>query len=158
MIAGPPVREARLVGGSADPGGTWEYGRLELFNGFFFTGFSETDAASQLGRTGVQVACRSFGFATGAQMLSGRGSGLRGDDIRRDSIDEIICSGDEYSLTDCMIDEDRYHGSSRFFGENSGDNSVAIICSNPSGIISHKPCKRSAALKFGFRRRCLRLV
>ena len=82
-------------------------------------------------------------------MLSGRGSGLPGEDIDRDTIGDIICNGDEDSLTECMAQEDPYEGTSRFFGENSGDNSVAIICSDPSGRNPHSLCMYSTTMKCG---------
>lgn len=133
--AGPVFLEPRLVGGREDPDGMWAYGRLELFNGDFFSGFSEIQLTSeqQLGRAGVVVACRSLGFVTGAQLLAGEGSGLPGDDLLYDAVGVIDCSGEEDTLSDCGTATPAYDPYSSFVGENDGDNSVAIVCYNPSG-------------------------
>eukprot|EP00892_Ulva_mutabilis_P007276 jgi/Ulvmu1/4920/UM202_0005.1 len=127
----------RLVGGSADPGGSWAYGRLEVYNENFFAGFSEVRFrdSQQLGRSGVPVACRGLGFETGAQLLSGLGSGLPGEDVPEDTVNRIVCTGDEDALTDCAVTENDYGNIS---GENDGDNSVAIICYNPSGCTTNE--------------------
>ena len=52
------------------------------------------------GRRGAQAACRTLGFSTGAQMLSGASLALPGihDTF---STDVLICQGDEATLGDC---------------------------------------------------------
>ena len=72
--AGADMFDARLVGGQADPGGAWAYGRLQVFTGRFFSSLAEQTISNnnqELGVRGVAVACRSLGFATGAQLVSG---------------------------------------------------------------------------------------
>lgn len=81
----------------------------------------------------VQVTCRSLGFATGAQMLAGDGSALPGEDVERDTIGEIVCSGDELSLTDCDSYEDENGGFSLQSDQNRGQDTVAVVCYNLSG-------------------------
>lgn len=82
-------------------------------------------------RGSVAIACRTLGFAAGAQMLSGVGSALPGEDIPVDTIGRIVCNGDEDSLTDCTTQPDYYFIG--FAGEDYGENAVAVMCNNPSG-------------------------
>lgn len=66
---------ARIVGGRADANGFWEYGRLEVFGGGVWAMINEQpEPRQQLGRRGAQVACRSLGYSTGAQLLVGMSS------------------------------------------------------------------------------------
>ena len=122
--------EARLVGGQADPGGAWAYGRLQVFTGDFFSSVTEQMAFNdyqELGVRGVAVACRSLGFATGAQLLSGTNSGLPGQDGVVDALGVFRCMGDEDTLADCEnVDYSTADG--------SADAAVALMCSTPSGI------------------------
>eukprot|EP00892_Ulva_mutabilis_P004965 jgi/Ulvmu1/2840/UM144_0005.1 len=121
----------RLVGGAADPGGAWEYGRLEVFDGDFFSNVAETSFSQALGRRGVETACRTLGFATGAQLLSGRGSALPGTDGTRDTLGVIVCTDDADTLSDCTIRSD--YGYGYYNGDTEGDNAVALLCFTPSG-------------------------
>lgn len=57
VYAGALDGEARLVGGRADTGGAWEYGRLEFRDRGFFAGLQEVAFGGTLGRRGAQVAC-----------------------------------------------------------------------------------------------------
>ena len=121
--------EARLVGGQADPGGAWAYGRLQVFTGQFFSSVTERmDTGDQgLGVRGVAVACRSLGFATGAQLLSGINSGLPGQDGAIDTLGVLRCMGEEETLADCA--EEDYN-----FADDTGETAVALMCSTPSGM------------------------
>lgn len=116
---------ARLVSGKADPGGAWAYGRLEVHDGRSFTTIS--DFSTQFGRTAAEVACRSLGFASGAQLLSGDISALPGGDGMGGT--RVECDGSEDTLADCDIALDSAY--SNF--ANDGDRSVALVCSTPSG-------------------------
>eukprot|EP00892_Ulva_mutabilis_P008496 jgi/Ulvmu1/6018/UM260_0002.1 len=129
--------EARLVGGQEDPDGAWKYGRLEVSTGRGFLGLSETALGQErLGRRGVEVTCRTLGFATGVQLLSGRGSGLPGLDGTDDSPGRIICIGSEDTLADCDVYYERPDDSYQDTGSDGdlGDNAVALLCFTPSGV------------------------
>lgn len=128
--AAPSRGEARLTGGSADPGGTWAYGRLEVSNGEFFSSVRE-NGSERLGRRGVQVACRSLGFSAGAQILSSSLSALPGQSGEVDTFSRIACQGDEATLADCESPSDYYRSD---YGPNIDDGTVAVLCSNPSGM------------------------
>lgn len=53
----------RLAAGAADPNGTWEYGRLEIFvNGFW----SNVCSSGRFTPDAAQVACRAVGYDGGA--------------------------------------------------------------------------------------------
>lgn len=119
---------ARLVGGREDPGGAWAYGRLEVFDGDFFSSISEPNLNQRLGRRGSQAACRSLGFATGVQILSGEGSGLPGADGSSDTLGTIACLEDAATLADCTLID--YGGD---VADAQGDSAVALLCHNPSG-------------------------
>ena len=92
--AGTNRGAARLTGGRSDPGGAWAYGRLEVFDGDFFSGLSDSAFDQELGRRGGEVACRSLGFATGAQLLAGSSSALPGADGTVDTVGRILCAGE----------------------------------------------------------------
>ena len=128
MCAGQPDGQARLVGGSADAGGTWEYGRLEVLIEGVWSIILEGD----LGRRGAQVACRSLGYATGAQLLVGSISPFPAVESGPNLISSIICEGSEDSLSDCSITLDNEDHRNLFVGE-SVPEAVAIICTTPSG-------------------------
>lgn len=119
---------ARLVGGSADADGAWAYGRLEVFDGSFFSSVKDSGSLG-VGRRGAQVACRSLGFAAGAQIVSGEFSALPGDTAAVDTVSRISCHGDEPTLAACEIIQSSDYG----FDYGSEDATVALICSNPSG-------------------------
>ena len=120
---------ARLVGGSADADGAWEYGIIEVLVGGVY---SVIDGPRSFGRRGAQVACRSLGFATGAQLIVGRSSPLPAPLTSPTLIDSITCDGSEASLADCDI---RTRESESFYdyGFDVNIQSVALLCTTPSG-------------------------
>lgn len=118
---------ARLVSGKADPGGAWAYGRLEVHDGSSFT--TIFDSSAQFGRRAAEVACRSLGFASGAQLLSGESSALPGGDGMGDTISRVECDGSEDTLADCDIAPGSFYSN---YGD-ADDSSVALVCSTPSG-------------------------
>eukprot|EP00892_Ulva_mutabilis_P002372 jgi/Ulvmu1/12135/UM084_0062.1 len=122
---------ARLVGGSADPGGSWAYGRLEVFDGLAFSRIVEFPAADGVGRNAAVVACRSLGFADGVGIIAGSASAVPGDAGDIDSIVRIACAGDEAMLGDCEIDLSE--GSGYMYEDVPGSSSVSVLCSTPSG-------------------------
>lgn len=96
----------RLVDGESDAAGAWAYGRLEVFDGAAFVPVADVGGIQELGCRGVQVACRTLGFETGAQALAGADSALpllegTGRDGR---VGRILCTGDEDTLADCRTD------------------------------------------------------
>eukprot|EP00892_Ulva_mutabilis_P011168 jgi/Ulvmu1/8423/UM043_0001.1 len=128
---GPALTGPRLVSGGADPDGAWEYGRLELFDGEAFSSLRE-GSGQHLGRRGAEVACRTLGFATGAQLLSGELSGLPGVDGTPETLGVIVCTDDADALSDCTVmAEDYDYGS--YISNPPGDKAVALICFSPSG-------------------------
>ena len=135
MSAGQPDGQARLVGGSADAGGTWEYGRLEVLIDGVWSIIDEL--GTDLGRRGAQVACRSLGYATGAQLLVGDSSPFPALESAPELIRDIVCDGSEDSLSDCRIGTDYYDYRFSFVGESVPD-AVALICTTPSGALSER--------------------
>ena len=126
------------MGGSADAGGAWEYGRLEVLINSIWSVVEEGSFAQDLGRRGAQVACRSLGFAAGAQLLVGQSSPFPAPIGSLSLANDITCDGSETSLADCDItiqeyDIFDYAGASR-------QTAVALICSNPSGVLCPSPC------------------
>lgn len=85
----------------------------------------------------LQVACRSLGYSTGAQVIVGRTSALPGPAGLTDSVSRYACRGDEASLEDC-----EFELSNGYFADAEYDDgaAVAIICSSadPEGVyLSH---------------------
>ena len=122
---------ARLVEGSADAGGGWEYGRLEIIIDGVWTTVGEGTIPEDLGRRGAQVACRSLGYATGAQLLVGDSSPFPAPPGVPRLTSGIECIGSESNLGECEISFPDYY---RF--DYYGDvrpNAVALLCNNPSG-------------------------
>lgn len=120
--------------GSADDSGAWEYGRLEVLINSVWSILDEDFFAQDLGRRGARVACRSLGFATGAQLLVGASSPFPAPKGSIRLTNGITCDGSEVSLADCDIiipdyDLSDYSGTSQL-------SAIALICSNPSGV----PC------------------
>ena len=130
------VGESRLTGGRSDPDGAWAYGRLEVFDGSFFSSISETQFSEELGRRGAQVACRSLGFASGAQILSSTLSALPGEAGEVNTLGIIACLGDEANLGECEFQSDY----STDYGSSLEDGAVALVCSNPSGAAPPSTC------------------
>lgn len=122
------------MGGRADADRVWAYGRLEVFDGEsgFFSSIRETGNEQQLGRRGVEVACRTLGFATGVQLLSGLGSGLPGSDGTLNTLGaRITCFADAMTLADCSVGRDYETGFDN--ADTEGDTAVALLCYNPTG-------------------------
>lgn len=128
------VLTPRLVDGDADPGGAWEYGRLEMFDGETFVLVADSTLNQGLGRRGAIVACRTLGFATGGQALAGATSVLPDLKARDTGVGtiEIACDGDEASLVDCEL----HPGSGIYYlyDEVVEEKAVALLCYNPSGV------------------------
>ena len=129
-LAGQDNGLARLVGGSADAGGAWEYGRLEVLINSVYAIVGERSFGVVIGRRGAQVACRSLGYAAGAQLLVGRSSPFPGSPGSFRLAGSIVCDGSEASLSDCDI---------RIVDFRSDDDvmpfATAVICTNPSGKV-----------------------
>lgn len=129
-----PVLTPRLVDGDADPGGAWQYGRLERFDGETFVLVANSNRNQGLGRRGSIVACRTLGFATGGQALAGGTSAL--PDLKARDADvgniEISCNGNETSLVDCELKPGS--GIDYNYEEVVEENAVALLCYNPSGM------------------------
>lgn len=124
--------DVRLVGGTVDPGGAWAYGRLEVFDGDFFSSV-RVPFSDNLSRRAAQVACRSLGFASGAQILSGGSSALPGPSGEVDTIGRIACQGDEATLADCELDLEFPSDYDSDYGQFAEESVVAVICSTPTG-------------------------
>eukprot|EP00892_Ulva_mutabilis_P007854 jgi/Ulvmu1/5440/UM223_0001.1 len=122
----PGVGTVRLVGGQEDPDGAWAYGMLKVYDGNIFSTVSDNIFDENFGRRGAQVACRSLGFATGAQFYSRTRPIIPNTDRSATRRLRVQCRGDEASLADCDIT------SFPAFFDNDASNSAAIICSTPS--------------------------
>ena len=135
MFAGVATGTARLTGGRADPGGAWAYGRLEVFNRIGYSSFRATSSpfgpASGLGRNAAVVACRSLGFEAGVEITAGSTSALPGPAGDIQPITSIACVGDETTLTECDISNIYFQDY-----EDTDSNTVAVLCSTPSGACS----------------------
>lgn len=103
------------------------------------------DRFEDLGRRGAQVACRSLGYTTGAQILVGAASPFPSPDTVPRVVTDVICSGFESSLTDCDIETDddeslslqRYRSS---YAEDIRVDAVALICTTPTGAVPQRSC------------------
>ena len=105
----------------------------EVFDGDLFSSVADNflrSTSGDYGRRAAEVACRSLGFATGAQMLSGLFSALPGEVGDVDTIGGITCKGDEAALGDC-----EFSFESGLDYANS-DEAVALVCTNLSGASS----------------------
>ena len=129
------------MGGSADEGGAWEYGRLEVLVNSIWSVVEDSffSPEQDFGRRGAQVACRSLGFAAGAQLLVGDSSPFPSSTSSRSLTAGITCDGSETSLADCDINI-RDHDRSDYAGSVL-HTAVALICSNPSGVPCCAPCR-----------------
>ena len=132
--AGQDNGRARLVGGSADAGGAWEYGRLEVLIDSIWTVLGEEPNGKSIGRRGAQVACRSLGFDAGAQPLVGRSSPFPGPPGSVRLIRRIECNGSEASLSDCDIEIPNFDFGDDSYSEGVFQFAAALICTNPSGV------------------------
>eukprot|EP00892_Ulva_mutabilis_P012685 jgi/Ulvmu1/978/UM103_0005.1 len=122
---------ARLMDGSADAGGAWEYGRLEIVFDGFWTRLSENDRQA-LGRRGAAVVCRSLGYSAGAQMYASNASPLPGDGADARAVSAFACRGDEESLADCTGVGTR-RSSFEDVSNRGGLFDVVVLCTDPSG-------------------------
>ena len=132
--------QARLTGGSADPGGAWEYGRLEILIDGFWSIIDEGRFDEDLGRRGALVACRQLGYTTGAQLLAGRSSALPAEQAVQSGVRSVTCDGSEDMLTDCDIRFTVDYGGG--FYDYNGElavGAVALMCTNPSGAPLETP-------------------
>ena len=121
------------MGGSADAGGAWEYGRLEVLINSIWSVVEDELSVQDFGHRGAQVACRSLGFAAGAQLLVGQSSPFPASTGSFSLTNDITCDGSETSLADCDITIRDYEYSNYGAVQYTA---VALICSNPSGL----PC------------------
>ena len=128
----------RLVGGSADEGGAWEYGRLEVLINGIWSFVEEGFAPEGLGLRGAQVACRSLGFAAGAQLVVSESSPFPASTGSISLTNDITCNGSETSLADCDISKRRINRND--YTGPLEPTAVALICSNPSGVLCPAPC------------------
>lgn len=88
--------------------------------------------SNNFGRRAAQVACRSLGFSSGAQILSGTFSALPGPSGEADTGSRIECQGDEVTLADCEFPPGSYND---YGGYDERElSAVAIVCTSPSGI------------------------
>ena len=105
------------------------------------------------------MACRSLGFETGAQIISGEGSALPLEDGTVNTMGQIICNGDEMSLSECRTSVSPVFD----YGAPPGDFAVALVCSSASGALRIKsiaatrsptpdaihPCSRASVCPHG---------
>lgn len=125
------------MGGAADPGGGWEYGRLEVF----FSGFWSIVTASFAGfgfNVGTtQVACRQLGYRSGVRLLAGRSSALPAPAGKFSLVDTIYCSGTEATVAGCDIEGNQNREYiAHTLTTTAGDLAVALLCTAPSGAHS----------------------
>lgn len=113
------------------PGGTWEYGRLEIFDGNFFSIINEDQQSQEFVARAAVLACRSFGYKTGAQLLVGGTSVLPASDGVLDTVGSVFCDPSAEILEDCELGStyDFYEYGSAIEGERA----VTLLCFNPSG-------------------------
>ena len=83
------------------------------------------------GQRGAQVACRQFGFASGAEAIISTTSALPGPAGVTDIVSSIVCNGTEETLGDCGVFRETADNFC-FGGEDSCN--VALVCSNPTGV------------------------
>lgn len=119
------------MGGRADPGGAWQYGRLELRDRGVFVGLQDLVFTQSLGRRGAQVACRQLGFRAGAEVIVGDNSALPGPAGVTDGVSAVLCQGSEQQLGDCEV----FRQSALAFCSAEDACNVALVCSNPASTI-----------------------
>lgn len=94
----------------------------------------ERSFGDQFGRREAEVACRSLGFTTGAQLLVGDSSPFPAPSSAPGLVNEITCGGSESSLAECNIDVNDYDfGYGDDYGSDLARRSAALICTSPSG-------------------------
>lgn len=121
------------MGGSADPGGSWEYGRVELLIDGVWTVIRDRFQPSEdIGRQGAQVLCRSLGYSTGAKIVAGRYSPFLAPPAVPGVFLEFSCTGTESRLSDC---DASFPSVSNDYGiEFSFVRTVGVLCTTPSGV------------------------
>lgn len=117
------------MGGQSASDGSWAYGTLQVSDGSVFSAIADTVNVRLFGRSAAAVACRSLGFTTGAQLVSGIFSAIPFDGGPVDTMDEITCQGDELTLADCDTEATR---AINYYSSNE-DLAVALICSTITG-------------------------
>ena len=123
----------RLVGGNVDPGQLWLYGMVEVVVNGEWSIVNERGAGGEvLGRRGAQVACRSLGYATGAQLVIGDSSPFPATMGAPDFIRRITCDGSEEDLASCDIDVRDY--APYDYRQDLVLGAAALICTTPSGM------------------------
>lgn len=86
----------------------------------------------------MDVACRTLGFATGAQLLAGSRSGLPGFDGTAATNVQLACNGDDATLADCTTNAPEPYD---YDEENVRDeDAVVLLCFNPSGVDVARAC------------------
>lgn len=152
LSSGSGFGEARLVDGSADPGGEWKYGRLEVLVSGVWSIVDESESGS-FGRLGAEVACRSLNYSTGAQLVVGESSPFPAPSLASITLVESVqCDGSEMSLSDCdlKLRNSDYDDSNNYSSDNGefATAAVALICTSPSG--AYFPIVRSHAPDAGY--------
>lgn len=113
-----------------------------VFNGVWSILREGAFKGDALGWRGAHVACRSLGFDTGAQVLTGASAPFVAPMSAPDFIDRITCVGSEDDLAMCDIDVMPVE-SDFANGQQSSDyeadavlvtDAVALICTTPSGV------------------------
>ena len=129
------ISDARLVGGRADPQGRWEYGRLEILADGVWIPLDDQSSTDNFGRRGAQVACRTLGYATGAQLLAGADSILPSLSTNDSAGLIIVCGGREETLANCTVIDFGLDFGTYFDSGNAGQvvDDIALVCTNPTG-------------------------
>jgi hypothetical protein len=106
------------------------YGRLEVLNKGFWS--SVAYRYDTLGLLGITVACRSLGFAGGADVSAGgrysQQGALPGGDNLQQQIRSIRCNGTETELSECEVNFTP-SGPYDYYDEDH-DEDVSVICFN----------------------------
>lgn len=132
LIAGRQDGQVRMMDGRSDPGGAWQYGRLEvIIKGVWSTIVDRRLRRESLGRRGAQVACRALGFATGGQLIVGESSPFPAPGTATSLDGDASCNGSEMRLTDCDLSFREDDGNDYGAGVLAG--TVALLCTTPSG-------------------------
>lgn len=137
----------RLAGGSADPDGGWEYGRLEIVDGGAWGPILSSDQQGRFNAPEAHVACKSLGYETGSPLVVGGASPFpepRGG--IRTAFSRITCDGSEDQLSECAIDGPFGFGDEPYdFIDNYAERvpldffrerALAVVCATPSGMIN----------------------
>lgn len=154
LCAGEQNGQVRLAEGRADPGGLWQYGRLEvLINGIW--SIVDADKLDREGlsflRTEAIVACRTLGFTTGVQMLVGDSSPYPAPLTAPILINSIFCGSDAEAFSDCKIS---FAGDASDFDQKVFDpflkaSAVALTCASPTGVQRGPPPRSFPDLNCG---------